>query len=174
MFSELILLLMSTNFRYHLSSTTAQHLIKKTSSSSRCFCVILEASVYSTFSQHLTPYLVIHSLAVATFFLNYLKYFLSLPMQFQPETIWFLTRTKRKCKDQGRWGMNGVSIQKHAWVKYLFRWVLAHPRHHSPMLSTTATSHTHDFLTSVAGQQAPLPGRTKLWPTSKTIPLWSS
>lgn len=169
-----MLLLMSTNFQYHLPSIAAQHLMKKTRSSFKCSCVISEVSVYSTFSQHLTPYLVIHSLAVATFFLNYLKYFLSLPMQFQPEKIWFLTQTKSKCKDQGRWGMNGISMQKHAWVKYLFRWVLAHPMHNSPMLSTTATGHTHDFLTSVAGEWAALSGRRKLWPTSKTIPLWSS
>lgn len=75
--------------------------MKKSTSSSRCFCVILEVSVYSTFFQHLTPYSVIHSLAVATLFLSYLKYFLSLPMQFQPETIWFFAQTKRKYKDQG-------------------------------------------------------------------------
>lgn len=168
-FSEVILLLMSTNFCYDLSSTAAQHLMKKSSSSSRCFCVILEVSVYSTFFQHLTPYSVIHSSAVAALFLNYLKYFLSLPMQFQPETIWFLTQTKRKYKDKGGWGMNGI-IHKSMlhWVKYLFRQVLAHPRHNFPMYSTSATSRTHDFLTSVAGQ-TPLPVRWKLWPPKRSL-----
>lgn len=70
------------------------------SSSFKGFCVILEVSVYSFF-QHLIQYSVIHTLAAATLFLNYLKYSPFLSIKFHPETIWFLTQTKTKYKNQG-------------------------------------------------------------------------
>lgn len=96
---------MFTNFHCHVPSIATQHLTKKQSSSSWYFCVILEVSVYSTFFQHLIQYSVIHSLAAATLFLNYLKYFLSLPMKLQRERIWFLTQTKNE-------------IQGSEWIRY--------------------------------------------------------
>lgn len=111
--------------------------------------MILEVSVYSFF-QHLTQYSVIHSLAAATLFLNYLKYFLSLPMKFQPETIWFLTQTKNE-------------IQGSGWIRYEWN------KYTKPCLTEWSTysdgymamSCTHDFPTCVAGEQALLPVRKK-------------
>lgn len=64
-------LLISTTFLL----LPALRLMKKSRSSSRCFCVILEVLCvfFSIFFQCLTPYSVICSLAVATLFLNYLR-----------------------------------------------------------------------------------------------------
>lgn len=157
--------------------------MKKSSSSSRCFCVILEVSVYSTFFQHLIQYSVIHTLAAATLFLNYLEYFLSFRMKFQPETIWFLTETKTKYKDQGGRGMNGINTQKHAWLNEV-------PIQMSTCSSKAQFSHVlcqchelHPWFSNIcgwlyfqSGKNCDLPPKPFLWQVPKITPgygLWA-
>lgn len=115
-------------------------------------CDFRSLSIYSFF-QHLTQYSVIHSLAAVTLFLNYLKYFFSLPMKFQPETIWFPTQTKNEIQGSG-W-------IRYEWNKYT-KTCLTEILTQMCTCSSKAMSCTHDFPTCVAGEQALLPVRKNI------------